>query len=295
MTEYVDYFNQAKAAQEQTRLVLQSQMLDKSLGSMLAVLPEKEQERIRDIVDIGCGPGTTLIGEAIAHPEKRFTGIDREESMITYALARMHASDLHNIQFLTGDLRQAWPFVDASFDMIFGRLIFGFIHKSHYTTFLQEAYRVLRPGGYLLWWETDFHLYTNSQALAKLYALGKLAFFRRGVGLSVDCLNISSSLVRWYKQIGFHDVKWQIKTVDCSAGTQFREQFYQDQYHFFSMFKDYCKEQKVINDAPHPDYEVTQEEYDSLVEKLESEMLSNDHVAFFNFIVTYGRKPEKGV
>ena len=94
------------------------------------------------IADIGCGTGKDAI--TIASAGAKVYGIDHNPAMIEVALNQL-LTDL-NIEFICNDADKL-DLPDNSIDKIrFDRV---FQHLDNYDKALQEAYRVLKPGGQL--------------------------------------------------------------------------------------------------------------------------------------------------
>jgi len=128
------------------------------------------------VVDLGCGNGRSLIGAALARPDRDHLGIDVVQRVIDYAAHRANKRGLTNVRFVVGD---AVPWIS-------GRLAEGSIdqidiyHPQPYynpaelgkrmltAEFLDRAWRVLRPGGVLVL-QTDNKAYWRYllQAVAK--------------------------------------------------------------------------------------------------------------------------------
>jgi len=96
-----------------------------------------------DILDIGCGLGG---GVQVAHhrfPQARITGVDVNSSAVSVGRKRLR--HIPSIRILQGNARDL-PFADNSFDMIFSVGAASYVGMD---AFMQEAARVLRPGGVL--------------------------------------------------------------------------------------------------------------------------------------------------
>lgn len=95
------------------------------------------------ILDLGCGVGRLADPIARAHPESDITGVDVSPSMILIAKDRQEWARLH---FCLNDGREL-PFVDNHFDCVYSVLMFQHIDDETKRGYINEAYRVLRPGG----------------------------------------------------------------------------------------------------------------------------------------------------
>lgn len=99
----------------------------------------------RDILELGCGTGSSTVPAAEAFPEAAIHGLDVGASMLRYAHAR--ASWLgHAIHFTQGSAECA-PYPDASFDVVYSCVLMHETSPAAMTAILAECLRLLRPGG----------------------------------------------------------------------------------------------------------------------------------------------------
>jgi len=142
----VDYIH-GYESEEQYRLILQAEYWRDQL-----ILREVNFASNQSLLEIGCGAGAVLgiIGKAF--PALKLTGIDREPSQIAYAT--QHLSQLG----LKGDLKVGdagnLPFPDGSFDHVYA--IWFLEHLNNPIEILQQAHKVLKPGGTITLTETDY-------------------------------------------------------------------------------------------------------------------------------------------
>ena len=98
-------------------------------------------------LDIGCGTGGAAFVLANDHGAASVTGVDVEPYVIDRASQRAVALGVaERVRFATvqpGPL----PFADASFDLVFSKD--ALIHVQDKQSLYAEAFRVLRPGGWL--------------------------------------------------------------------------------------------------------------------------------------------------
>jgi SAM-dependent methyltransferase len=104
------------------------------------------------ILDLACGTGEPAIslGSLVA-PDGRVVGIDINPGLLEIAEARAKQRGLSNTRFQQADAHEL-PFSDASFDLVSSRL--GVMFFANLRKALQEAHRVLKPGGrvaFMVW------------------------------------------------------------------------------------------------------------------------------------------------
>jgi SAM-dependent methyltransferase len=104
-----------------------------------ALLDAADVRRGRSVLDVACGPG--VVAAASAERGAQVRGLDFSAAMLGVARAR-HPG----IPFDQGDA-EALPYPDAGFDAVVCN--FGIHHVPRPAVALEQAHRVLRPGGSL--------------------------------------------------------------------------------------------------------------------------------------------------
>ena len=96
-----------------------------------------------DVLDLGCGDGTTAIPEAMLGAN--VLGVDIAENLVAAGNARARDLGLSNIRFQLGDASQLSELADDSFDLVVS--IFGAMFAPRPADVAREVVRVTRPGG----------------------------------------------------------------------------------------------------------------------------------------------------
>jgi ubiquinone/menaquinone biosynthesis C-methylase UbiE len=117
----------------------------------------------RRVLDLGCGVGALLPHLHKAAPGALIVGLDRTEGMVAWGP--------RDFPLLVGDAAEL-PFADGSFDAVV--MAFMLFHLPQPTAGLAEAWRVLRPGGWigLLTWGTERDSRARTQWIEELDAEG---------------------------------------------------------------------------------------------------------------------------
>lgn len=113
-----------------------------------ARIVNKEIQEIQalNVLELGCGKGVNSIFLANQNPNVNFLGIDLTPLHISYAQKK--SKDLKNIQFARGNFQNLDFIEPESFNLMFE--VESICHATDMKLVLNEAYRVLKPGGRLI-------------------------------------------------------------------------------------------------------------------------------------------------
>ncbi len=274
------YVMDPESATEMTRLLYQDRLLTQELGGLFPENPDLSG--VRDMLDIACGPGGWVLDVAFQYPEKQVTGIDISKTMVMYAQAQAKARGLDNAEFLVMDVLKPLEFDDNSFDLVNGRLLFGFMPASSWPKVVQECMRILRPGGLLRLTEGEIGL-TNSPASEKGSYLFTQMMKRTGMSFSPDGrqLGLTPMMPRLLREAGFEQVQKKAYAVDYSAGTPNHE----------SHFQNIMIGTKLVQPFMTRLGLVSQEEAEETYQQTLIEMMQDSFVGLWYYLTVSGRKP----
>ncbi len=112
----------------------------------------------KEVLEVGSGRGGGANWIARTYSPSHLVGLDYSGAAVKLC-TRMYGRQ-HNLSFIEGN-SMALSFEDESFDVVYN------VESSHcysnMNQFIQEAYRVLKPGGYLAW--TDFRDQKTMQSI----------------------------------------------------------------------------------------------------------------------------------
>ncbi len=99
------------------------------------------------VLDLGCGTGTLMLRIKATQPGAQMVGTDGDPNVLAIARDKAAAAGVE-LQFDEG-MVFALPYPDDSFDRVVTSLVLHHLTRRNKDRALQEAYRVLRPGGEL--------------------------------------------------------------------------------------------------------------------------------------------------
>jgi arsenite methyltransferase len=100
------------------------------------------------VLDIGCGAGVdAFVAARLVGPQGRVVGIDITDEMVDAARENLALLNLSNVSFQVADA-ESLPFPDQDFDAVISNGVLNLTLNKEKA--LQEAYRVLKPGGRLM-------------------------------------------------------------------------------------------------------------------------------------------------
>lgn len=106
---------------------------------LLKLLPPLE------IADLGSGEG--LLSELLAHKGKKVYAIDNSRAIVDFATQKLKEKGLSNLEFILGEIEDV-PLGDACVDVVL--MSQSLHHAEDPEKALNEAFRILRPGGRIL-------------------------------------------------------------------------------------------------------------------------------------------------
>jgi ubiquinone/menaquinone biosynthesis C-methylase UbiE/DNA-binding transcriptional ArsR family regulator len=112
------------------------------------------------VADLGAGEG--LVSQLIAHRAERVWCIDNSARMVEVGTELARKNGLANLTYKLGDIESV-PLADRSVDLAI--LSQALHHASHPQTAVNEAFRILKPGGQLLLLDLKEHGFEKAREL----------------------------------------------------------------------------------------------------------------------------------
>jgi len=213
------YIFDADSTTELARLINQERMTTQAMGGPLSGISDPEV--LRNILDLGCGPGGWVLDVAFALSEAEVEGVDISRAMVNYANARARTQQRPNASFGMMDITQHSDLPDASYDLVNARFLAAVLKREAWPFFFKECHRILRPGGLLRLTETAEFGQTTSEAVDQLLILTRYALYQLGYGFtSEQGLNMLPMLLSYYQQQRYQNIQVKASAIHYSADTE---------------------------------------------------------------------------
>jgi ubiquinone/menaquinone biosynthesis C-methylase UbiE/DNA-binding transcriptional ArsR family regulator len=142
------------------------------------------------IADLGAGEGT--LSQLLAQRATHVIAVDNSEKMVEFGSEVAGKNAVHNLEYRRGDL-EALPIDDAAVDLaLFSQSLH---HAQHPERAIQEAHRILRPGGRIVVLDLMKHTWDEARELYADVWLGFKEVELRGFLAEAGFQQISSSVV----------------------------------------------------------------------------------------------------
>ncbi len=113
-----------------------------------------------DIADLGAGEG--LVSQLLARRARQVWCIDNSPRMVEVGAELARKNGLENVTYKLGDIEQV-PLADRSVDLVI--LSQALHHAQHPQAAVNEAFRILRPGGQVLALDLNEHTFERAREL----------------------------------------------------------------------------------------------------------------------------------
>jgi 2-polyprenyl-3-methyl-5-hydroxy-6-metoxy-1,4-benzoquinol methylase len=127
------------------------------------ILKLLEKDEHASLLDLGCGEGTWTLAVAERIGTKEIHGVEIAEDLIEKAVQK-------GLVVVRSDLNERFPFDSNFFDVVHANQVIE--HVVILDSFVEEIYRVLKPGGYVILSTENLSSFDNLLALF----LGQQAF-----------------------------------------------------------------------------------------------------------------------
>lgn len=151
------------------------------------------------VLDLGCGTATLTLLLKKTHPDAEVYGLDADARVLELARAKIAQSGLE----ITLDQGMSFelPYPDNSFDRVLSSLLLHHLDRRKKRRTLDEAFRILRPGG-------ELHVADWGKPQNIFMRIGHL-FVQLLDGFQTTQDNVKGLLPHFFRKSGFADVEQQ--------------------------------------------------------------------------------------
>ncbi|KAI8976935.1 S-adenosyl-L-methionine-dependent methyltransferase [Pilobolus umbonatus] len=231
---------------------------------------KKSLEQGIHVIDSGCGPATWAFEMANDYPNSQFTGVD-----ISFVFPETIRPP--NVDFQICNIAKELPFKSDSIGYVHQRLLVAGLNRSEFEASLKEAFRVLKPGGYIELGEPNIGAYEKSgPTMAKISE--KMNAMLRSRGMIPDLVN---HLEGFLKDVGFINIHQEKKLIPINHSGKVGELWWQDSVESMRSFKPImARDNPALQDT---------ETFEGFIKKMGEECI--EYSAYISFGIAYAQKP----
>lgn len=277
------YFVQDRSNQEELkRLIVQERMITDAIG----LLPEqKDPNRFRRVLDIGCGPGGWILEMAQTYPQiKKLYGIDISSTIIHYAQKRAEEQQYpkEHVEFLVMDALLMLEFPEDFFDLVNLRCGVSFMRQWDWPKMFSEMHRVVKSQGTVRIVEAELGVESQSSALSTFWASFQRAFQRAGYLFEETPTGLIDRLSGLLLRYDFRNVESSKTPVEFRAGTEAGKALFEDTVHLFHTSRPFLQR-----------YGCLPQDYDALCQQAIQDMQQPDFVAKCSYYTFCAKNPAR--
>lgn len=264
------YMVQDRSNQEEM-LRLQKQDLWTTLGMGGVLAEQPDPEKLRRVLDVGCGTGGWLLETARLYPQiKPLVGVDISKRMLQFATEQAEAQQLaERVEFRVMDALRMLEFPTDFFDLVNVRLATGWLRTWDWPKFLDECRRVCRPGGVVRVTEGSMAPHSNSPALNRLLGFYCTAHYQSGHLFTPDGGSLIQELPKMLERFGLLNIQVHEHAGVTRAGTEEWQFFYENMRLLFRTISPFLQKwlrlpddyqeicQQMLSELQQPDFEAT--------------------------------------
>jgi ubiquinone/menaquinone biosynthesis C-methylase UbiE len=240
--------------------------------------------KMERVLDLGCGSGEWIFALSSQYPRLQICGVDVRSELLQQARARRNTGSLRRIEFRQMDCTPPLKFSARSFDYIHMRARARQMQRQTWPPLLEEALRVLRPGGWLNLVELELCA-SSSPAFMELQRALNATWLRLGHALDPSGLSFgaASRLYGMLRAAGFTEVAYEAYSADLGPqGGAVAARFLAVSLAEVQLAGPLIIQQQILSAAA----------LSSLLAQATTEVRSPDHCGWGMLISAYGRRAE---
>ncbi|KAG0227839.1 hypothetical protein BGW41_003654 [Actinomortierella wolfii] len=194
----------------------------------------------KDVLDVGCGPGTWILEMSTEHTETNFTGIDISAVWPTEIRPR-------NCRFHVVNAFEGLPFEDNTFDFVYQRFMIMAYPATAWPFVISELVRVTKPGGIIELTECPVSTKANGPEMERLLAVLETGCNAKGLDTKA-----AKKLEGWLKDAGLTNVTACHASIPVGAwGSKVGQLMKENMTALWTSLRGFIKELTGMNDQQY--------------------------------------------